>query len=160
MKTVMILALFLTTTAFAQSKQTELEQIILAVNVAAQKYEVDPVLITAIIKVESGFDRHAKSAKGALGLMQLMPHTHRALSLVNPFDVEGNIDAGTRYLKEQLERYGNIELALWAYNAGPGRVDSSVLPEETENYINKVSRYYLMLKTQQSAEKALREKHL
>lgn len=113
---------------------------------ASRRYNVDPALIKAIIKVESHFDPYAISYKGAKGLMQLMPVTLRAMGAKNPFDPEHNIDAGVRYLKKLLIIFDdNLELALAAYNAGITKVRlyGGVPPfKSTKNYIRKVLQYY------------------
>jgi soluble lytic murein transglycosylase-like protein len=102
-------------------------------------------LVRAVMQVESAFNPFARSPKGALGLMQLMPATIRQFGVMNPFNPEENIRAGVAYLRALLDRYRNNEvLALAAYNAGPGAVDNhgeNVPPyRETRNYVAHVNQ--------------------
>ena len=105
---------------------------------------LSPELIRAVVKVESDFNPAALSNKGAQGLMQLMPETARDLGVSDPFDVQQSLNGGSRYLRQQLDRFGQLELALAAYNAGPSAVErhGGIPPfEETQNYVKKVQRY-------------------
>lgn len=110
------------------------------------KYNIPPSLIKAIIEVESDFNPVCVSKKGASGLMQLMPETAKGLGVRNIFDIEENIEAGVKYFKMMLERFNNsYELALAAYNAGPGAVEKygGIPPyPETQNYVIKVMRLW------------------
>jgi soluble lytic murein transglycosylase-like protein len=109
---------------------------------AAEKYDVDPSLVRAVIKTESDFDPFAESHSGALGLMQLMPSNIQDSKVSDPFNPEQNINAGVSQLSGYLKRYnGNVDQALAAYNAGPGAVEEyhGIPPyNETENYIKKI----------------------
>jgi hypothetical protein len=115
-----------------------------AVKDASGTYRLDPDLVTSVIRAESGFNVRAVSPKGAQGLMQLMPQTASQLGVRNAFDPQANVEAGTRYLRELLERY-NFDLvkALAAYNAGPQRIDqyNGVPPYyETRAYVARIVR--------------------
>ncbi len=116
------------------------------VEAAAARYSVDADLITSVIAVESNFDPKALSRKNARGLMQLLPETAARLGVQNIYDPQENIDAGTRYLRELLQKYNNdLALTLAAYNAGPERVQQygSVPPfAETISYVRRVKRSY------------------
>jgi soluble lytic murein transglycosylase-like protein len=112
------------------------------VQAAGEKQGLAPRLLEAVIAQESANYSCAQSSKGAMGLMQLMPSTALELEVNDPFDPKENVDAGGRYLKQLLIRYGgDLALALGAYNAGPGRVDEAGgLPQipETMNYVNGI----------------------
>jgi len=107
---------------------------------AAGVWGVDPDLVRAVIEVESAFEPRAVSAKGAMGLMQLMPATARQYGVADPFDPRSNIEAGTRHLRSLLDRF-DLSLALAAYNAGVGAVEryGGVPPyRETRSYVRRV----------------------
>lgn len=113
---------------------------------AAERHQVDPALVRAVIETESNWNPAAVSRKGALGLMQLIPTTAQRFGANDAFSPQQNVDAGVRYLKTLLERYnGNLDLALAAYNAGEGAVDRAHgVPafRETRNYVQKVQNAY------------------
>lgn len=110
---------------------------------AARENGLSPGLLASVIRAESNFHPRAVSSKGALGLMQLMPGTARGLNVAHPFNPAENVQAGARYLKELLGEFGNLNLALAAYNAGPASVRfyRGVPPfSETHAYIARVRR--------------------
>jgi soluble lytic murein transglycosylase-like protein len=112
---------------------------------AAAKYNLPPALIMAVIRAESNFEVGAVSSAGAQGLMQLMPATAKELGVKNSFDIQQNIDGGTKYLRKMLDRFGgNVRKALAAYNAGPGTVmkyNGRVPYPETRQYVKRVLRF-------------------
>lgn len=115
------------------------------IDAAAAKNGVDPALLRGLVKQESGFDPAARSGAGALGLTQLMPGTARELGVTDPADPLQQLDAGARYLKQQLDRFGgDPSKALAAYNAGPGAVQKfgGVPPyAETQHYVQNVLQF-------------------
>ncbi len=115
---------------------------------AASKYQVDPMLIKAIARVESCFDPHAVSVAGAQGLMQLMPATAAELNVSEPFNERQNLMGGSQYIAKMLEQFNNdLDLALAAYNAGPGTVRryQGIPPyKETKRYVKQVQHHYAL----------------
>lgn len=122
------------------------------INAAAQKYGIDPALLKGLIRQESNFDPNARSGAGAAGLCQLMPGTAAALGCSNPLDPAQAIDAGAKYLSQQLKAFGgDPRKALAAYNAGPGAVQryGGVPPYgETQNYVRSVMAFADQYRTQ------------
>jgi soluble lytic murein transglycosylase len=115
------------------------------IGLTAREHEVEPALVKAVIAAESNFDPEAVSRKGAQGLMQLMPVTAMDLGVEDPLRPSENVRAGTRYLRQMLDRYGDLERAVAAYNAGPEAVDryGGVPPyRETQDYVRRVLTYY------------------
>jgi soluble lytic murein transglycosylase-like protein len=114
------------------------------VNGAGEKNQIDPDFISSVIRAESGFNSRAVSKKGAQGLMQLMPQTASQLGVTNSFDPKANVEGGTKYLRELLEKYNyDVVKTLAAYNAGPQRVEQyhGVPPYyETRAYIARIIR--------------------
>ena len=108
----------------------------------SRKYNIEPSVIKAVITAESNWQHDAVSAKGAIGLMQLMPSTIKDMRVKDPYDPEDNIEGGTKYLRLLLDRFnGDLELALAAYNSGPGTVSkyNGIPPiKETRRYVKRV----------------------
>jgi hypothetical protein len=106
----------------------------------SEAHGVDPLLVRALIQVESNYKPKARSPRGAMGLMQLMPSTAREYKVRNPFDPRANIEAGIKHLKSLIDRFG-VEIALAAYNAGEGAVQkfNGIPPyRETRNYVSRI----------------------
>ncbi len=121
-------------------EQLDLVPIIMA---KAKKYNLDPRLVRGVIEVESAFNPNAVSCVGAGGLMQLMPGTAYHLGCRDRFDPEQNIEAGAKYLRQMMDRFGDWDLAIAAYNAGPGNVEKAggIPPfAETQRYVVKVRK--------------------
>jgi soluble lytic murein transglycosylase-like protein len=131
--------------------QLRREKLAPLVTAAARAHGLPEALLAAVIEVESNFNVAAVSAKGALGLMQLMPQTARHLGVADARDPASNIDGGARYLKQLLARFGNnLPLALAAYNAGPAAVQrSGAIPQfaETQLYVPRVIKRYHSLQS-------------
>jgi len=126
--------------------QASKPQLLSMISQIAKKHGVDEKLVNAVIKQESGYNVHAKSHCGAVGLMQLMPSTAKGLG-VDPYNPVQNVEGGVKHLKGLLARYnGNVVLAIAAYNAGGGAVDkyAGVPPyKETQNYVKSILANYL-----------------
>ncbi len=117
------------------------EEVVDLIDRHALAERLDPVLVRALVQVESGYNPAALSNKGAMGLMQLMPETARDLAVGRPFEPEENVRGGTTYLRSLLDRFGRVELALAAYNAGPSAVAQygGIPPfPETVEYVRRV----------------------
>lgn len=112
----------------------------------SQKYGLDSDFVKAVVKQESGFNEKATSKCGAMGLMQLMPGTAKALNVNDPYNARDNIEGGVKYLKGLMDRFdGDMKLALAAYNAGPNAVKkyNGIPPyNETQNYVKNIMSMY------------------
>ena len=127
------------------------------IDAAAREARLDPALVEAVALVESGFDERARSPKGALGLMQLMPATATRFGVADPLDPRENLAGGARYLRELIDRFDALPLALAAYNAGEGAVErhGNAIPPyvETAAYVPKVLNHYRLLRARSLAGK-------
>ncbi len=115
------------------------------IGLTAREHRLQPALVKAVIAAESNFDPDAVSRRGAQGLMPLMPETAAALGVSDPLQPLENVRAGTLYLRLMIDRYGDLERALAAYNAGPSAVDhyGGIPPyPETRDYVQRVLTYY------------------
>ncbi|MGL5069075.1 MAG: lytic transglycosylase domain-containing protein [Sarcina sp.] len=132
--------------------KSDMDRINAAVDAASKKYGVDKQLIRAIIKAESNFNADVVSHAGAQGVMQIMPANFKLLGITDGHNIEQNINGGVKLLKQYLDmKGGNVELALMAYNGGPGTMqrrgvkspsDLYKMPKETQNYVPKVLGFY------------------
>jgi soluble lytic murein transglycosylase-like protein len=137
---------------YPRLSQLEIQELMPRINAAietySKAYRLDPKLIRAVIKEESGFQPFALSTSGAMGLMQLMPGTAAGLGVTDAYNIEQNILGGTQYLYYQLKDFdGDLSLALAAYNAGPNAVKQygGIPPyEQTQRYVKKVLSTYQM----------------
>ncbi len=130
--------------AYREQKRQELAPLI---NAAAYKYSLDPELLHAVIRAESGYNPGAVSNKGAAGLMQLMPATASRFGVRDRFDPQDNIEGGARYLSELIDMFeADVKLAVAAYNSGENTVKkfgNQVPPiAETQDYVERVLSYY------------------
>ena len=129
--------------SMVSGKRDEIDAII---REKSSRLGLDEKLVRSVVAAESNYDPKAVSAKGAQGLMQLMPQTAKEMGVNDVFDTEENLEGGSQYLKLMLDRYGNdVQKALAAYNAGPGAVDKAgKIPEfkETQSYVKKVLDLY------------------
>jgi soluble lytic murein transglycosylase-like protein len=125
---------------------TSLADLDRTVEEAAERHQVDPLLVHAMIHVESGYNQYALSHKGAEGLMQLVPGTARRMGVRNSFDMRQNVEGGVKYLRQMLDRFqGDLRHALAGYNAGPEAVArwNGIPPyAETQSYVYKVGKRY------------------
>ena len=123
------------------TSRTQRDEINRLVTLAAKRHGVSESLIHAVIKAESGYNPRAVSSAGAMGLMQLMPENCQETGVSDPYDMAENINSGVHQLKQMIDKFGRIDLALAAYNAGPGAVrkyDGIPPYRETQAYVRKI----------------------
>ena len=126
----------------------------------AQKLGVDPYVALSIAKIESNFDASSKSRGGAIGLFQLNPSTAKRLG-INPYIVSENVEGGIRYYQMMYKKFGSMDLALAAYNAGPGNVAKykGIPPfKTTQNFISNIKKEYNSFKTDETTKTMVLEK--
>lgn len=119
------------------------------IEMKAKKHGIDPEWLAGLFRQESNFNPYAVSHCGAMGMGQIMPETARYLGVKDPFNAAQNIDAAAKYLKEQYDRFGSMDLALAAYNAGPGAVrkHKGIPPyRETQNYVKAIRSHHAEIK--------------
>ena len=129
-----------------ESKDRNLSGVHSVIEETARRYDVDPLLVRSIVEVESAYNPYAISAKGALGLMQLIPSTARRYGVGDAFDVRQNVEGGVKYFRYLQDLFGEDRLAIAAYNAGENAVlkYGTVPPyPETEQYVHKVGKRYV-----------------
>jgi soluble lytic murein transglycosylase len=129
---------------YLKEKKKEKSEVLEIISRYASQFQLEEALVNAVIKVESDYNPSVVSRKGAQGMMQLMPQTARELDVRDPLNPEDNIRGGTRYLRQMLDRFKDLDLALAAYNAGPSAVSryGGIPPyEETRNYVIRVKKY-------------------
>lgn len=150
MKKLLLFTIALVWMCFAPVQASNINQIKAAIVKHSIEMGVDPAITLSIAKSESGFRQEARSPRGAVGIFQLMPSTARRMGL-NPYTIDGNIKGGIMYYKSMYKMFGSMELALAAYNAGPGNVKKyrAIPPfRETKRYVSKIMTDYYHLKAQ------------
>jgi soluble lytic murein transglycosylase-like protein len=150
LKKLLLFTIALVWMCFAPVQASNINQIKAAIVKHSIEMGVDPAITLSIAKSESGFRQEARSPRGAVGIFQLMPSTARRMGL-NPYTIDGNIKGGIMYYKSMYKMFGSMELALAAYNAGPGNVKKyrAIPPfRETKRYVSKIMTDYYHLKAQ------------
>lgn len=149
LKKLLLFTITLVLMLFAQAQAADVNTVKDIIVKHSIELGVDPAIALSIARTESGFRHEARSAHGAIGVYQLMPSTARRLG-VNPYSLSDNIRGGIMYYKQMYKMFGSVELALAAYNAGPGNVKkyNSVPPfQETKRFVNKIMTDYNHLKS-------------
>ncbi len=152
LKKLLLFTITLVLMLFAQAQAADVNTVKDIIVKHSIELGVDPAIALSIARTESGFRHEARSAHGAIGVYQLMPSTARRLG-VNPYSLSDNIRGGIMYYKQMYKMFGSVELALAAYNAGPGNVKkyNSVPPfQETKRFVNKIMTDYNHLKSDPS----------